>query len=128
MRKFIIAANLKKATLIYLASKLPEGDLDELRKLFISVDNNGDGKITADEFGEALTKYGLKHSPEEVKELMGKLDLNHNGYIDYTEFLAGCMKSKIYLKEDYLKSAFAYFDKVIRFLFWFVTSLIGQEW
>lgn len=112
MRKFTISANLKKATLIYLASKLPEGDLDELRKLFISVDVNGDGKITIDEFGEALSKYGIKHSSEEVKELMDKLDTNQNGYIDYTEFLAGCMKSKIYLKEDYLKSAFQYFDKV----------------
>lgn len=39
------------------------------------------------------------------------LDTNNNGYIDYTEFLAGCMKSKIYLKEDHLKIAFSYFDK-----------------
>ena len=44
---------------------------------------------------------------------MQKLDTNLNGYIDYTEFLAGCMKSKIYLKEDYLRAAFGYFDKVI---------------
>ena len=54
MRKFILAANMKKATLIYLASKLPEGDLDELRSLFIAMDGNGDGKITTDEFGDAL--------------------------------------------------------------------------
>jgi Ca2+-binding EF-hand superfamily protein len=44
---------------------------------------------------------------------MNKLDTNNNGYIDYTEFIAGCMKSKIYLKEDYLKNAFSFFDKVI---------------
>jgi Ca2+-binding EF-hand superfamily protein len=44
---------------------------------------------------------------------MNMLDTNHNGYIDYTEFLAGCMKSKIYLKEEYLHSAFQYFDKVL---------------
>ena len=112
IRKFNLAAKLKKATLIYLASKLPEGDFDELRRLFIAVDTNGDGRITIDEFGQALQKYGIKHTTEEVKELMEKLDTNHNGYIDYTEFLAGCMKSKIYLKEDYLKSAFSYFDKV----------------
>ena len=35
MKKFIEAANLKKATLIYLAAKLPERDFEELRKLFI---------------------------------------------------------------------------------------------
>ena len=46
MQKFIEAANFKKATLIYLASKLPEKDLEELRNLFITVDVNGDGKIS----------------------------------------------------------------------------------
>ena len=40
------------------------------------------------------------------------MDLNGNGTIDYTEFLAGCLRSKIYLKEDHLKNAFEYFDKV----------------
>ena len=46
-----------------------------------------------------------------MQDLIYMLDTNNNGYIDYTEFLAGCMKSKIYLKEDYLKMTFAYFDK-----------------
>jgi Ca2+-binding EF-hand superfamily protein len=40
--------------LIYLAAKLPERDLDELRKLFIQTDSNGDGKITLDEFATSL--------------------------------------------------------------------------
>ena len=66
-----------------------------------------------DEFVEALVSYGIRYTPDETKKLMQKLDTNLNGYIDYTEFLAGCMKSKIYLKEEYLKSAFCYFDKVI---------------
>jgi calcium-dependent protein kinase len=46
-----------------------------------------------------------------MQDLVYILDTNNNGYVDYTEFLAGCMKSKIYLKEDYLKMTFAYFDK-----------------
>lgn len=54
MKKFIEAANFKKATLIYLAAKMPERNLDELRKLFIQIDTNGDGRITMDEFVEAL--------------------------------------------------------------------------
>lgn len=44
---------------------------------------------------------------------MNTLDINKNGFIDYTEFLAGCMKSKIYLKDENLRRAFEYFDKVI---------------
>ena len=62
---------------------------------------------------------------------MKKLDTNNNGYIDYTEFLAGCMKSKIYLKEDHLKNAFSYFDKVIFFISLIIViiyfSFIGQK-
>lgn len=44
------ASNMKKTILIYLAAKLPEKSLEDLRKLFIKVDSNGDGKITIDEF------------------------------------------------------------------------------
>jgi Ca2+-binding EF-hand superfamily protein len=44
------AANFKKLILIYMAAKLPEKDVDELRKLFIAVDYNGDGRVTSDEF------------------------------------------------------------------------------
>jgi calcium-dependent protein kinase len=50
MKKFMDAVNFKKATLIFLASKIPEKIIDDLRNLFISIDKNGDGKITSDEF------------------------------------------------------------------------------
>jgi hypothetical protein len=35
MRQFMQSANLKKAALLYIASKMPEKNIDELRKLFI---------------------------------------------------------------------------------------------
>ena len=53
----------------------------------------------------------MKATETEVEELLATLDTNGNGFIDYTEFLAGCMRSKIYLKEDHLRTAFEYFDK-----------------
>lgn len=50
MQSFMEAVNFKKATLIYMAAKLPELCIEELRKLFILIDVNGDGRITSDEF------------------------------------------------------------------------------
>jgi len=120
MRNFIDAVNLKKATLTYLASKLPERYLEDLRKTFIFIDTNGDGRIEAKEFRRALIRVGADFSDEEVSSIMKSLDTNNNGYIDYTEFLAGCMRSKIYLKEDNLRTAFEYFDLVSQQIFKFV--------
>lgn len=114
MKQFMEAVSFKKATLIYLASKLPEKYLDELRKAFILIDTNGDGRIERKEFKIALDRSGHSYTEVEVSQLINTLDINKNGYIDYTEFLAGCMKSKIYLKDEHLRRAFEYFDKVIR--------------
>jgi Ca2+-binding EF-hand superfamily protein len=66
MKNFIDSANFKKAALVYLASKMPEKNIDELRKLFIQIDSNGDGKITADEFWKALKAYGFDYSLDEA--------------------------------------------------------------
>jgi len=38
-------------------------------------------------------------------------DIDGSGEIDYTEFIAATMDSKLYLNEKYLKAAFDMFDK-----------------
>jgi len=38
--------------------------------------------------------------------------MNGNGYIDYTEFLAASLHQTIFLKEENLRQAFSYFDRV----------------
>ena len=55
MRNFVEAVNFKRATLTYMASKLPEKHLQDLRQIFISIDDNGDGKIDSTEFERALS-------------------------------------------------------------------------
>ena len=73
---------------------------------------NGDGQLTIEELID-----GLKDCPEikinlsDMKSAMEIIDSNQNGLIDYTEFIAACLQSSSYLKENHLKAAFAYFDK-----------------
>lgn len=45
MKQFIKAHTFKKTTLMFLASKLPEEFFDDLRRSFIKIDRNGNGKI-----------------------------------------------------------------------------------
>ena len=49
---------------------------------------------------------------EEMEQTINTLDMNGNNYIDYTEFLAASMDQKIFMKEENLRHAFGYFDKV----------------
>jgi Ca2+-binding EF-hand superfamily protein len=66
MKHFMEAVSFKKATLIFLASKLPEKYLEELRSAFIQIDSNGDGRIERKEFKSALDKTGHQYSEVEI--------------------------------------------------------------
>lgn len=58
---------------------------------------------------------GLKTLPKmkdlDFEKLMEQLDSNKNGFVDYTEFIAGCLHTATMLKEKHLLNAFRYFDK-----------------
>ena len=103
---------LKRTTLSFIASRIPEDQITALRQAFSKMDVNGDGQLTYDEL-----KTGLKEIPEinisedDFMQAMQVMDANQNNLIDYTEFIAACLQSYNYLKENHLRSAFAYFDK-----------------
>lgn len=101
-----------KTTLTFLASRIPEEQIENLRKAFIKIDVNGDGVLTKEELIEGVSKVPDWNIKEEDWDLAVQLmDTNGNGRVDYTEFIAGCMQSYVYLKENNLKHAFEYFDK-----------------
>jgi len=103
-----------------MAAKLPEQTLADLRAAFISMDSNGDGRLQHDEFRKAVKETGVPITEQELDNTVDSLDMNGNGYIDYTEFLAASMNQEVFLKEENVRQAFSYFDKVS-----FVT--VGQK-
>ena len=106
------SVNFKKTTLTFLASHIPEDQIDSLRQAFIKMDKNGDGHLSKAELVEGSAQIKDCQLTEKDWDLALKLmDLNGNGVIDYTEFIAGCLQSYDYVKESNLKHAFAYFDK-----------------
>lgn len=44
-------------------------------------------------------------------ELLKGADTDGSGSIDYTEFLAATIDAQIFMRDDYLKTAFDMFDK-----------------
>lgn len=112
MSNYIEAQNFKRTTLTLIASRIPEDQIKALRDTFSQFDKNGDGKLTIDELKIGIKKIpGCTMTEDDCANLMNVMDSNRNGFIDYTEFIAGCLQSHNYLKENHLKTAFAYYDK-----------------
>ena len=109
---FARATEMKKISLLYIASRLDENEISNLRKVFKSFDKCEDGQITYDELKQGLIQFNPSLFAEnEIKELFGKIDVDKNGKIDYTEFLAATVQESNYLKKEKLFEVFSMFDK-----------------
>ena len=106
---------LQSAALAYLVHNFNQmEDVREANKLFNSIDVNGDGKITKIELLTGLKKVlniNDDSLEEDVEKIFKNIDADNNGYIEFEEFVRGCIDKEKLLSEDVLKFAFRYFDK-----------------
>ena len=101
----------KKMTLLFIASRLDESEIDSLKKTFEAFNLQKDGQISYEELKKGLEELNCqKITDEELSELFKSIDVDKNGKIDYTEFLAASLQKKMYLKEERLYEAFCNFD------------------
>jgi len=83
-------------------------DIKELKDLFKSLDVNGDGSLSLDELRKGLKE---KENGDTILKLLQSADTDGSGEINYTEFLAATIDANIFMREDYLRTAFNMFDK-----------------
>ena len=99
-------------TLTYIASRLNENDVSNLREIFTSFDKNKDGHISLEELKNGLEKLnGKEIDNQEIEKIFLSLDTDKNGQIGYTEFLASIINERTYLNEERLYEAFVNLDK-----------------
>ncbi|MDR3549320.1 MAG: hypothetical protein P4M11_13835 [Candidatus Pacebacteria bacterium] len=132
LRSFRGAQRVKKAVLTYLATQLSERELDPVKKLFVALDKNGDGKLSREEVKQGLLG---KSNEKELCDLVLAMDTDASGFVDYNgiskklhmhgiEFLAAAIGEDVYLNKDKLLQAFNMFDKVASVK---RTHMVGQE-
>lgn len=101
---------LKKAAIQVIASQLNEKEIKALREVFVSMDGNGDGKLTKQEMKEGLENAGIKEIPPDLQQIMESVDGDSSGAIDYTEFLSATITAQQYCQESVCWAAFQNFD------------------
>ena len=81
-------------------------------KLFNIIDIDGDGKINEKDLFDGLKKIIKRKCLEnDCKEIFNNIDMNHNGFLEYEEFVRAAVDKKEFFNEQFLRFAFNYFDK-----------------
>ncbi|XP_059640169.1 calcium-dependent protein kinase 28 [Cornus florida] len=92
MRQFVKYSRLKQFALRALASTLDEEELADLKDQFHAIDVDKNGAISLEEMRQALAKdlpWKLKDS--RVLEILQAIDINTDGLVDFTEFVAATL-------------------------------------
>ena len=109
---YVKGSEIKKISLLFIASRLDENEINNLKLTFEAFDKCKDGQISFEELKEGLLQLkSNKFNENDAKELFNLIDADKNGKIDYTEFLASTLEKKSYLKNERLFETFSMFDK-----------------
>lgn len=109
IKNYTNSNKLKKAVLTFIASRLKEDDIKELKEIFMALDKNKEGTLSLEEIKDGIDK--LKNSNISAEEIFKSIDTDGSGVINYTEFLAATIDKKVYMKEERLYEAFRAFDR-----------------
>lgn len=80
LRTFRGAQKVKKAVLTYLATQLSEREIEPMKKLFLSIDENGDGRLSREEIAKG---FKGRQDEKELLDIMTAMDTDGSGFIDY---------------------------------------------
>ena len=87
-------------------------DLNEVRQMFLKLDANSDGFLTLEELEAGIQDLVQIFNLDEpdVRNILQSADVNGDGRVDYTEFIAAAFQKDLLLSQSNLKQAFRMFD------------------
>lgn len=113
LKTFRADQKLQEATLAFIVNQLiSKEETSELKKVFMELDVNNDGKLSLEEIAQGYKKiYGSQTAEEDARLIFESVDADHNGYIGYEEFIRATVDRNKILTDQKLESAFRLFDK-----------------
>lgn len=111
MQHFASLTRLEKVALSAIGTQLDSEQTAEFEKLFVAMDVNCDGVLSAMELAEGLSSRGLTLDKRQFYETVFlPSDLDFSGAIDYSEFVAVTMDYDMYTAREACWRAFKVFD------------------
>jgi calcium-dependent protein kinase len=103
---------MKQVALTFLIQNLSSRqELEELGKVFVELDTNGNGTLSRQELYAGYKRiFGDSFSLEEVDELFKKADSDESGQIDYSEWATVTYSHWNLASTQKLEEAFKIFD------------------
>ena len=106
---------LKKEVLKVFINRLTEKEILNIKTAFQLMDKGSTGSITCVELMEVMRNHGFSQSEEEIHQIIKTINGNEELpegllLINYTDFIAATLDSKVILNKQKLWNLFKYFD------------------
>mmetsp|Transcript_10491 Transcript_10491/g.23835 ORF Transcript_10491/g.23835 Transcript_10491/m.23835 type:complete len:585 (-) Transcript_10491:34-1788(-) len=109
LKNFAEASRFRRACMSVMAWSLTNEERAKVRAEFIKLDKNKEGTICIGELKMALNKH-FRVTDEEIRPIFEALDTSNSEKINYSEFLAAMLSTRIALHDDLLRATFKRFD------------------
>ena len=67
--------------------------IDRLHKVFVKLDQDGDNRLTWDEFQAGAAELGFGETIEEQQDAFSHMDKDGDGYVTFEDFKMACLKN-----------------------------------
>lgn len=112
LQKFQQADQFQRGIVTFIIHNMEMSEeMKALGRLFRQMDVNGNGKLNSKELKRGLEQvFGLDSKCMEAEQVMATMDVDQDGRIDYTEFLAATISHDTVVSDKVLKQVFDTID------------------
>jgi len=110
LQNYKATSRFQKEALSVVVKHLSYESIQDLKNAFFEFDTSNTGYLSLEEVQAALEKAGFNIAGSKVREIIGNVDYKGDGRINYSEFIAATLSSKMDLNEQIMWNAFNHFD------------------